>query len=137
MNNLNGVKIFNKGKIVIQPPLQENKNKCTKCGKICVDGKKLETHISLNECSLNLNIYTCELCDMKFKEEAHLSLHHIQQHVDCDKCKRVIKNESELQKHKNICLTKKVKKMKKYPKVISNKIIKTSPDESESSEGNL
>ena len=75
---------------------------CTTYGKICVDGKQLERHISLNECSLNLKRYTCELCDRKFKEEAHMVLHNLQEHVDCDKCIKVIKNESELQKHRNI-----------------------------------
>ena len=104
LNNLKVIYLFNKGKIIIQPPSQENQNKCTKCDKICGDGKQLETHLSLNECSLNTNKYKCELFDRTFKEEAHLSLHHVQKHVDCDKYNKMFKNESKLQKHRFICL---------------------------------
>ena len=124
LNNLKVIELFNKGKIIIQPPMQESKIKCTKCEKICVDGKQLETHLSLNECSLNTNNYKCESCDMTFKEEAYLSLHHIQEHVNCDKCNKMIKNESELKKHRSICSKKTINKINKYKKIHSYKTTK-------------
>ena len=118
-NNLKVIELFNKGKIIIQPPLQENQSKCTKCDKIYVDDKQLETHLSLNGCILYTNKYKCELCDRTSTEEEHLSVHHIKEHVDCDKCNKIIKNESELQKHRNICSTKRTYKNNKYKKIHS------------------
>ena len=91
LNNSKVIELFNNG----NQAFQENKNQCTKCGK---------RHKSINECSHHLQQYKCELCDRKFKQEKNLLVHQIQEHVDCNNCNKVMKNESgELQMHRQIC----------------------------------